>query len=177
MQHYGRSTRWIFFGMAALLFGCATTEDVRILDKESRRQTSQTSTLRKEMESLRAEFSTLQREVQASQSERKKEIGSLQKEDQLSKADLLLRIDNLQSEVKTLTSGVEEYKDFVKKPSKEIDRMREDVVYRTRVLEEKWKAFDEKTRAEALAAIQVIDFVAINRNPLFYIHLIPFADN
>jgi tol-pal system protein YbgF len=61
-------------------------------------------------------------------------------------ADLLLRVENLQSEMKNLSTGIEEYKDYLKKPSKEIDRVKEDVVVRTKKLEERGRVFEEKNR-------------------------------
>jgi tol-pal system protein YbgF len=62
------------------------------------------------------------------------------------RADLLLRIENIQSEMRVLSTGIEEYKDFLKKPAKEIDRVKEEIVVRTRMLEERGKVFEERNR-------------------------------
>jgi tol-pal system protein YbgF len=132
---------WVILGLGVLLFGCATTDDVKILDRETDRLYAQVKTNQKEIESLKGEFSGLRAEIQS-------EMSKLQNDEKVSKADLLLRLENLQSEVRVLTAGVEEYKDFARKPSKEIDRMKEDVAFRTRILEEKWKTFEEKTKAQ-----------------------------
>jgi tol-pal system protein YbgF len=61
-------------------------------------------------------------------------------------ADLLLRIQNLQSEIRMLSTGIEEYKEFMKKPSREMDRMKGDIEGRLRILEERGKTFEEKNR-------------------------------
>jgi tol-pal system protein YbgF len=124
-----------------LLYGCASVKDVQILDKEADRLYSQSDTNRKNIESLKREFSALREEIQ-------RDFSAFQKENQNLRADLLLRIETLQSEVRVLTSGVEEYKDVARKPSKELDRMREDVTYRTKILEEKSKSFEEQKRTQ-----------------------------
>jgi tol-pal system protein YbgF len=92
------------------------------------------------MEALRTELASLKKETEANHS-------SLQAENQKARADLLLRLDTLDSEMKTLSTGIEEYKEFLKKPSKEIGRIKEDVEVRLRVLEEKWRAYEEKNRS------------------------------
>jgi chromosome segregation ATPase len=48
--------------------------------------------------------------------------------------------------MRILSTGVEEYKEFLKKPSREIDRVKEDIALRTKILEERGKTFDEKNR-------------------------------
>jgi tol-pal system protein YbgF len=124
-----------------LLYGCASVKDVQILDKEADRLYSQSDANRKDIESLKKEVSILREGIQ-------RDLSSFQKENQNLRADLLLRIDTLQSEVRVLTSGVEEYKDVARKPSKELDRMREDVIYRTKILEEKSKSLEEQNRVQ-----------------------------
>ncbi len=124
-----------------LLYGCASVKDVQILDKEADRLYSQSDANRKDIESLKKEVSILREGIQ-------RDLSSFQKENQNLRADLLLRIDTLQSEVRVLTSGVEEYKDVARKPSKELDRMREDVIYRTKILEEKSKSLEEQNRIQ-----------------------------
>jgi hypothetical protein len=47
--------------------------------------------------------------------------------------------------LRILSTGIEEYKEFAKKPSREIDRVREDIILRTRILEEREKTLEEKT--------------------------------
>ncbi|MDI7259147.1 MAG: tol-pal system protein YbgF, partial [Thermodesulfobacteriota bacterium] len=58
----------------------------------------------------------------------------------------LLRLETLHSEMRTLSTGVEEYKEFLKAPSKEITRIKEDVEVRLRILEERGKTFEERNR-------------------------------
>jgi tol-pal system protein YbgF len=124
-----------------VLYGCASVKDVQILDKEADRLYSQSDANRKDIESLKKELSALREEIQ-------KDLSTFQKENQNLRADLSLRIDTLQSEVRALTSGFEEYKDVARKPSKELDRMREDVIYRTKILEEKSKSLEDQNRVQ-----------------------------
>lgn len=132
---------YVLLLLCLAFYGCATTEDVQILDKENRRLYAALDRNHKDIESLKQEIATLKQEAE-------KERATLRKEDQGAWADLLLRVENLQSEVRMLMAGVEEYKDFAKKPSKEVDRMREDVAFRIRILEEKTKSFEEKQKAQ-----------------------------
>jgi len=132
---------WLVLWVGLFLYGCATTDDVRILDREVRRIQSQLNTIQKEKESIKNELATFQKENQ-------KDISTLQTETKRLQADLLIRLENLQSEIRILTTGVEEYKEFLKRPSKEIDQVREDIAVRTRLLDERGKTFEEKNRAQ-----------------------------
>ena len=136
----------IILGLGLLLFGCATPEDVRILDDDIRRFQWQLNLIQKEEDSLKKDLSTFQkdqkgieRDVSTLRTDLNNEIKKLQ-------ADLLLRIESLQSEIRILSTGIEEYKDFLKRPAKEIDRVREDIALRTKILEERGKTFEEKNR-------------------------------
>jgi len=120
------------------LYGCATTEDVRILDREIYRLNSQLNTLQKEKDSLKTE---VQKEIPALKTDLGSETKKLQ-------ADLLLRVEALQSQILTLSTDVEEYKEFLKRPSKEIDRVREDIALRIRTVEEKDKTAEERNRVQ-----------------------------
>jgi len=137
---------WIILGFVVLLLGCATSDDVRILDEDIRRFQSQLNLIQKEEDSLKKDLSTFQkdqkgieRDVSTLRTDLNNEIKKLQ-------ADLLLRIESLQSEIRILSTGIEEYKDFLKRPAKEIDRVREDIALRTKILEERGKTFEEKNR-------------------------------
>ncbi len=137
---------WIILGLVVLLLGCATSEDVRILDEDIRRFQSQLNLMQREEDTLKKELSTFQkdqkgieRDVSILRTDINNEMKKLQ-------ADLLLRIESIQSEIRILSTGVEEYKEFLKRPSKEIDRMKEDIASRTKILEERGKTFEEKNR-------------------------------
>jgi len=132
---------WMMVTVGLVLYGCASVKDVQILDKEADRLYSQSDANRKDIESLKKELSAVREETQRA-------LSTFQKENQNLRADLSLRIDTLQSEVRVLTSGFEEYKDVARKPSKELDRMREDVIYRTKILEEKSKSLEEQNRVQ-----------------------------
>ncbi len=119
---------WIVFSIGLVLFGCASTKDVQILDKELDKLNSQINTLQKENDST------------------KNEISNLKTENQKLKTDLSLRLENLQSEMRILSTGIEEYKELLKRPSKEIDRIKEEMENRLRILEERRKTQEEKIK-------------------------------
>jgi len=88
--------------------------------------------LQKENDSLKNEIPALKTDLAA--------------ENQKLKADLLLQLQNLQTEMRILSTGIEEYKEFLKKPSQEIDRVRGEMEDRLKSLEEKRKTQEEKMR-------------------------------
>lgn len=144
----------IILGVMLSLYGCATSSDVQILDRDIHKHELQLSQLqkeresiRKEMEGIRGELASLKSELASLKKETDTNHASLQVENQKTRADLLLRMDSLQSEMRTLSTGVVEYKEFVKQPSKEVALIREDVEVRLRVLEEKGKTVEERNRA------------------------------
>jgi len=120
----------VILPVGMLLFGLANIRDVQVLDREIDKIYSELSELRKENKSL------------------ENKITALSEENQKLKAELLFRLESVQSEVRTLSTGIEEYKDYLKKPSKEIGRIKEDVEVRLKVLEERRKNLEEKSRAQ-----------------------------
>jgi tol-pal system protein YbgF len=137
--------RWIILGIGLFLFGCATRGDVQILDREVERLYSQQNTIRKEKDSFKNEMTTLRTDLET---ENKKLQADLNAETKRLQADLLLRLETLQSEVRTLSTGIEEYKELFKRPSKDMERVREDIVPRIRILEERGKTTEEKNKAQ-----------------------------
>ena len=141
-------------GCALLLFGCATANDVRILDVEIYGLQKQVNKVQQEKRpyKLKSELTALKdsykNELTAIQKEVQKDITASQNETKKLQADLGLRHENLQSEIRNLATRVEEYKDFLNRPSKEIDRVKEDIALRTRILEERGKTFEEKNRSQ-----------------------------
>jgi len=119
---------WIVFSIGLVLFGCASTKDVQILDKEINKLQYQINTLQKENDST------------------KNEISDLKTENQKLKTDLSLRLENLQSEMRILSTGIEEYKELLKRPSKEVDRIKEETEGRLKILEEKRRTQEEKIK-------------------------------
>ncbi len=119
---------WIVFSIGLVFFGCASTKDVQILDKELGKLNSQINTLQKENDST------------------KNEISNLKTENQKLKTDLSLRLENLQSEMRILSTGIEEYKELLKRPSKEIDRIKEEMESRLKIFEERRKTQEEKIK-------------------------------
>jgi tol-pal system protein YbgF len=131
---------WIILSVVLFLWGCATTQDVQILDGAIYKLQSQLNLIQKEKDSIRNELESLQEETQ-------KDISTLRNETQQVHADLLLRLENLQSDLQVLSTGVEEYKEFLKRPAKEVDRVKEDMALKARILEEKGKTIGEKSQA------------------------------
>jgi len=116
--------------IGVFLVGCASARDAQILDRE--------------VDILHSKVNTLQRDNKSLENK----ITALSAENQKLRADLLLRVDNLQSEIRTLSTGVEEYKDYLNRPSKEIGRVKEDVDSRLKVLEEGKRALEEKNKVQ-----------------------------
>ena len=140
--------KWIILSIGVLLFGCATSRDVQVLDKEISKVYSENKALKKENDSFRSELSAIKNELSAIKNGMSGLKAELSMENQKLKADLLLRIENLQTETRALSTGVEEYKEFLKRPSKEVDRMKVDMEGRLKILEERGKTFDEKNRSQ-----------------------------
>jgi len=136
----------ILIAVVLSLYGCATTGDVQMLDKEIQRLEFQINQIQREKDSIRKEIEVLRTDVASFKKETETNISSLQAENVKTRADLSLRLETLQSEIRMLSTGVEEYKEFLKTPSKEVSRIREDVEVRLRILEEKGKTLDEKNR-------------------------------
>jgi tol-pal system protein YbgF len=128
--------------MGASLWGCASSQDVRILDREVTRLQSQVNTLQKEKETHNREFAAFRNEWK---NEWKNDLTNESKKTQ---ADLQFQLESVKSELRILSTGLDEYKDFAKRPSKDVERVREDVILRTRVLEEKGKGLEEKNRVQ-----------------------------
>jgi len=130
LKRFRRIKMWIFLPIGVFLLGFATTGDGQSLDREIDKIYSELIALRKESSSLENKMS------------------ALSEENQKLKTEFLFRLENLQSEIRTLSTSVEEYKDYLKRPSKEIGRVKEDVEVRLKVLEEKRKSLEEKNKAQ-----------------------------
>ncbi len=137
---------WIILGLVVLLLGCATSEDVRILDEDIRRFQSQLNLMQKEEDALKKDLSTFQKDLKGIEKDVSTLRTDINNEMKKLQADLLLRIESLQSEMRILSTGVEEYKEFIKRPSKEIDRMKGDIEGRLRILEERGRGIEEKNK-------------------------------
>src|SRR4030043_1702573 len=119
--------RCMILSIGVLLFGCATSRDVQVLDRNIDKLYSENKVLKKENDSFRSEQSAIKKELSAIKNEMSGLKAELPMENQKLKADLLLRIENLQTETRALSTGIEEYKEFLKRPSKEVDRMKVDM--------------------------------------------------
>jgi tol-pal system protein YbgF len=130
LKTFGRMRIWFMFSIGVFLVGCASARDAQILDRE--------------VDILHSKVNALQRDNKSLENK----IAALSAENQKLRTDLLFRVDNLQSEIRTLSTGVEEYKEYLNRPSKEIGRVKEDVDSRLKVLEEGKKALEEKNKVQ-----------------------------
>jgi tol-pal system protein YbgF len=137
---------WMVLGVILLLWGCATRRDVLILDRETHRLHSQLNTQQKEKESLEQDLEKLQKDFQALQKEIEDLRGLATVESKKTQADLQLRLETLQTEVRNLGTGIEEYKELLKKSPREMDRLRENITLQTKALEDREKIFDERDK-------------------------------
>ena len=146
MQKMHRMKVWMIFGVVLFLSGCATRRDVQTLDRDTQRLYSQLNAQQKERESLQKDLENLQKESRVLQKENQDLKTNIAVESKKAQADLQLRLETLQNEVRTLATGMEEYKDLLKKPSKEMDRLKENIVLRTKALEDREKMLEEKDK-------------------------------
>ena len=130
MKTFGRIKMWIILPIGVLLLGFAAAGGAQIREREIDKIYSELNALRKENSSL------------------ENRISALSDENQKLRTELLFRLENLQSEIRTLSTSLEEYKDFSKRPSKEVGRVKEDVEARLKVLEEKRKTLEERNAAQ-----------------------------
>jgi tol-pal system protein YbgF len=138
---------WVVLWACLFLSACATTEDVRVLDSGLHRIEVQHQDLRKEADGLQKSVEGIKKEMATLQKGSLALRGDVSEAVKKAEADLILRVDNLQAEIRTLMTGVEEYKDLLQKPTREVDRIRETVAARTKALEERDKANEERSRA------------------------------
>jgi tol-pal system protein YbgF len=132
----------LILGMFLFFWGCATQQDVRILDREINRLQSQVNVLQKESQrDKEGHSSDLAALRNAMKNDWSMELKKVQ-------TDLFFRLDKNESEIRILNTGLNEYKDFAQRPSRDVERIREDVILRTRVLEERAKTLDEKNRGQ-----------------------------
>jgi len=136
----------ILFSIISLLGGCALKREVVVLDRETNRLSSQVNTQQREKESLQRDMEKLQKDFKTLQKETNDLKMSVPGEARKVQADLLLRLETLQTEVRTLGTGIEEYKELLKKTPKEMDRLKENIALRTKALEDKEKILDEKDK-------------------------------
>ena len=114
---------------------------------------SRLNLVQKEEESRKSELDAFQKDVRSDSSALKKEVQLLKTglatEVKSLQADIVSQKGTLQNEMKVLSSAVEEYKEFLKKPSQEMDRLKEDIAFRMRILEEKRKILEEKSETQS----------------------------
>jgi len=148
LKKLGRIKVWIILPVGVFLLGCATIRDVRTLDREIDKLYSELGALRNENKSLENKLSSELSALRKENSSLENKISVLSDENQKFKTEVLFRLDSVQSEVRILSTGIEEYKDYLKRPSKEIGRVKEDVEVRLRILEERRKNLEEKNKAQ-----------------------------
>jgi len=105
---------WIVLLTGLLLLSCATGKNMRTLDKDFGSLQSRISILQKESKSI------------------KNEVSDMRARNQELKTDLSLLLDNLESEIRTLSTSFEDYKEFLKRTPEEISRFKEEMSSRLR---------------------------------------------
>jgi len=148
LKKYSKIKFWIIIPMGVLLLGCATIRDVRTLDREIDKIYSELGALRKENKSFEDKLYSEMGAIRKENSSLENKMSALSEENQKLKTEFLFRLENIQSEVRILSTGIEEYKDYLKRPSKEIGRVKEDVEVRLKILEERRKNLEEKNLAQ-----------------------------
>ena len=145
MRTFGGIKMWAILPIGMFAFGWASISDVQILDREIDKLHSELSALRKENKSLENKLYSDLGALRKENNSLENKISALSDENQKLKTEFLFRIENLQTEIRVLSTGVDEYKDYLKKPDREIGRVKEDVAVRTRILEERGRVFEEKS--------------------------------
>jgi len=105
---------WIVLLTGLLLLSCATGKNMRTLDKDFGSLQSRINILQKESKSI------------------KNEVSDMRARNQELKTDLSLLLDNLESEIRTLSTSFEDYKEFLKRTPEEISRFKEEMSSRLR---------------------------------------------
>jgi len=131
---------WIVLLTGLLLLSCATGKNMRTLDKDFGSLQSRINILQKESKSI------------------KNEVSDMRARNQELKTDLSLLLDNLESEIRTLSTSFEDYKEFLKRTPEEISRFKEEMSSRLRSeegrrtqekrvteIEDRFKALNGKT--------------------------------
>jgi len=145
LRTFGGIKMWAILPIGMFAFGWASISDVQILDREIDKLHSELSALRKENKSLENKLYSDLGALRKENNSLENKISALSDENQKLKTEFLFRIENLQTEIRVLSTGVDEYKDYLKKPDREIGRVKEDVAVRTRILEERGRVFEEKS--------------------------------
>ena len=101
--------RWIILLTGLLLFACASSKDMRILSKD--------------LDTLQSRIITIQKENNLT----KREVNDIRAKNQDLRADFALQLDNLESEIHTISTEIEEYKEFLSRNPEEIYQFKEEM--------------------------------------------------
>jgi len=101
--------RWIAFFAGLLLFGCASSKDMRILSKD--------------LDILQSRIIIIQKENNLT----KREVNGMRAKNQDLRTDFVLQLDNLESEIRTISTNIEEYKEFLSRNPEEIYQFKEEM--------------------------------------------------
>ncbi|HUL21550.1 MAG TPA: hypothetical protein VLZ10_08850 [Thermodesulfobacteriota bacterium] len=109
--------RWIAFFAGLLLFGCASSKDMRILSRD--------------LDILQSRIITVQKENNLT----KREVNDMRAKNQDLRTDFALQLDNLESEIRTISTNIEEYKEFLSRNPEEIYQFKEEMKGRLKLEE------------------------------------------
>jgi uncharacterized protein YoxC len=121
---------WIVFFIGLLLFACANSKSIRVLYKDLDRVQSRINILRKESKSTQ------------------NEVSDMRAKNQELTTDFSLMLDNFESEIRILSTSVEEYKEFLRRVPEEIYRSKEEMTDRLRLEERRGTQEERFTKIE-----------------------------
>lgn len=100
---------WIILLTGLLLFACASSKDMRML--------------RKDLDILQSRILIIEKQNNLT----KREVNDIRARNQELRTDFALQIDNLESEIRTISTNIEEYKEFLNRNPEEIYQFKEEM--------------------------------------------------
>ncbi len=107
---------WVISFAGLLLFACANVR-----------------TLNQDLDRLHSQVNILQREIKST----KNQVSDMRAKNDELKTDFSLLLDNLESEIRILSTSFEEHKEFLRRTPEEIYRLKEEIKSRLRLEERK----------------------------------------
>lgn len=142
-------------GILSILIGCATIDEVQNLREEIYYINSQLNKIRNENESLKQDISKLhQKDVETKIPVLEKEVltlrGYLTGEIKKFQADISLQMETLQSDFRTLSTAIEEYKEYLKRvlvTDRKFENRFNSFEERIKTIEDRFRGQEERSKA------------------------------
>jgi len=106
--------KWIVFLTGLLLFACASSKDMRNLGRD--------------LNILQSRIIVIQKENNLT----KREVNDMRAKNLDLRSDFALQLDNLESEIRIISTSIEEYKEFLSRNPEEIYQFKEEMKGRLR---------------------------------------------